>query len=172
MRGQSTLIFVTTLFREVISRGDIVVSKVNTHDNLIDMMSKTFPVTKFDNCLNLASARCLVWPFGTFSRGWLFLLEIGFWCFSSLRGIHVKVEIVSVGDPNFLSRRDKGRMQSKTEDLLRAFWLAVASIKPLFILLNDLLLASTSELFRCCFLIGLPHKRAFRPTHADLLLMG
>ena len=44
--------------REVIARGDIVVSKVNTHDNLNDMMSKTFPVTKFDNCLNLASARC------------------------------------------------------------------------------------------------------------------
>ena len=39
MRGQSTLMFVTTLF-EVIAHGDIVVSKVSTHDNPVDVMTQ------------------------------------------------------------------------------------------------------------------------------------
>ena len=29
------------------------VSKVSTHDNPADMMTKTLPVTKFQQCLNL-----------------------------------------------------------------------------------------------------------------------
>ena len=46
------------LFVREIARGDIVVSKVNTHDNPVDMMIKTLQVTKFEHCLNLDSARC------------------------------------------------------------------------------------------------------------------
>ena len=45
-------------FHEVIARGDIVVSKVSTHDNPVDMMVKTLLVTKFDHCLDLVGARC------------------------------------------------------------------------------------------------------------------
>ena len=43
---------------EVIARGDIVVSKVSTHDNPADMMTKTLSVTKFEHCLDLIGARC------------------------------------------------------------------------------------------------------------------
>ena len=43
---------------EVIARGDIVVSKVSTHDNLANMMTKTLLVTKFEHCLDLVGARC------------------------------------------------------------------------------------------------------------------
>ena len=43
---------------EVIARDDIVVSKVSTHDNPIEMMTKTLPVTKFEHCLDLVGARC------------------------------------------------------------------------------------------------------------------
>ena len=43
---------------EIVARGDIVVSKVNTHDNPVDMMIKTLQVTKFKHCLNLVSTRC------------------------------------------------------------------------------------------------------------------
>ena len=42
--------------REVIAHGDIVVSKVSTHDNLVVMMTKTLPVTKFEHCLDLVGA--------------------------------------------------------------------------------------------------------------------
>ena len=42
---------------EVIARGDIVVSKVSTHDNPVDMMTKTLLVTKFEHCLDFFSAR-------------------------------------------------------------------------------------------------------------------
>ena len=38
---------------EVIARGDIVVTKVSTHDNLADIMTKTLPVTKFEHCFDL-----------------------------------------------------------------------------------------------------------------------
>ena len=33
--------------------GDNIVSKVSTHDNLADMLPKSFPMTKFEHCLNL-----------------------------------------------------------------------------------------------------------------------
>ena len=33
--------------------GDIIVSKVSTHDNMVDMLPKSLPVTKFEYCLNL-----------------------------------------------------------------------------------------------------------------------
>ncbi|PHT70813.1 hypothetical protein T459_25917 [Capsicum annuum] len=39
--------------REIIARGDIVVSKISTHDNPADMMTKTLPSAKFEHCLDL-----------------------------------------------------------------------------------------------------------------------
>ena len=44
--------------REVIAHGDIVVSKVSTHDNPADMMTKALLVTKFEYCIDLVGARC------------------------------------------------------------------------------------------------------------------
>ena len=41
---------------DVIARGDIVVSKVITHDNPTDMMTMTLPVTKFEQCMDLVGA--------------------------------------------------------------------------------------------------------------------
>ena len=43
---------------EVIARGDFFVSKVSTHDNPVDMMTKTLPVTKFEHCLDLVGSCC------------------------------------------------------------------------------------------------------------------
>ncbi|KAG8472010.1 hypothetical protein CXB51_036502 [Gossypium anomalum] len=39
--------------RDIIARGDIVVSKISTHENPADMMTKSLPITKFENCLDL-----------------------------------------------------------------------------------------------------------------------
>ena len=44
--------------REVIAHGDIVVSKVSTHDNRANMITKALPVTKFEYCIDLVGARC------------------------------------------------------------------------------------------------------------------
>ncbi|RVW86372.1 Retrovirus-related Pol polyprotein from transposon TNT 1-94 [Vitis vinifera] len=44
--------------RDIIARGDIVVGKVSTHDNLIDMMTKTLLVAKFEHCLDLVGIHC------------------------------------------------------------------------------------------------------------------
>ena len=41
---------------EVIACGDIVVTKVSTHDNASDMMTMTLLVTKFEHCLALVGA--------------------------------------------------------------------------------------------------------------------
>ena len=38
--------------REIITRGDIVVSKVGTQDNPADMMTKSLPIAKFVHCSN------------------------------------------------------------------------------------------------------------------------
>ena len=38
---------------EVIAHDDIVVSEISTHDNPIDMMTKTLQITKFKHCLVL-----------------------------------------------------------------------------------------------------------------------
>ncbi|KAG8488139.1 hypothetical protein CXB51_018349 [Gossypium anomalum] len=38
--------------RDIIARGDIVVSKISTHENPADMMTKSHPITKFEHCLN------------------------------------------------------------------------------------------------------------------------
>ncbi|PHU26198.1 Retrovirus-related Pol polyprotein from transposon TNT 1-94 [Capsicum chinense] len=42
--------------REIIARGDIVVSKISTHDNSADMMTKTLPSAKFEHFLDLVNA--------------------------------------------------------------------------------------------------------------------
>ncbi|KAG8484888.1 hypothetical protein CXB51_021392 [Gossypium anomalum] len=39
--------------RDIIARGDIVVSKISTHENPADMMTKSLPITKFEHCLDL-----------------------------------------------------------------------------------------------------------------------
>ena len=44
--------------RDVIARGDIVVSKVSTHDNPADMMTKPLPIAKFEHCLDLVGNGC------------------------------------------------------------------------------------------------------------------
>ena len=58
MRGQSTSMFQYYFVREIIARGDIVVSKVSTHDNPTDMMTKLIPVAKFEHCLDLVGIHC------------------------------------------------------------------------------------------------------------------
>ncbi|KAG8501303.1 hypothetical protein CXB51_003446 [Gossypium anomalum] len=44
--------------RDIIARGDIVVSKISTHENPADMMTKLLPITKFEHCLNLVGVHC------------------------------------------------------------------------------------------------------------------
>ena len=58
MRGQSTLMSGIIFVHDVIARGDIVVAKVSTHDNPIDMMTKILLVVKFEHFLNLVSICC------------------------------------------------------------------------------------------------------------------
>ncbi|KAG8481491.1 hypothetical protein CXB51_026341 [Gossypium anomalum] len=41
--------------RDIIARGDIVVSKTSTHENPADMMTKSLPITKFEHCLDLVN---------------------------------------------------------------------------------------------------------------------
>ncbi|KAG8497045.1 hypothetical protein CXB51_008291 [Gossypium anomalum] len=45
-------------FRGVIACGDIVVSKISTHENLADMMTKSLLITKFEYCLDLVGVHC------------------------------------------------------------------------------------------------------------------
>ncbi|KAG8481224.1 hypothetical protein CXB51_025964 [Gossypium anomalum] len=44
--------------RNIIARGDIVVSKISTHENPADMMTKSLPITKFEHCLDLVGVHC------------------------------------------------------------------------------------------------------------------
>ncbi|PHU16018.1 hypothetical protein BC332_17223 [Capsicum chinense] len=44
--------------REIIGRGDIVVSKISTHDNPTDMIAKTLQSAKFKHCLDLVGVSC------------------------------------------------------------------------------------------------------------------
>ncbi|KAG8482498.1 hypothetical protein CXB51_024223 [Gossypium anomalum] len=44
--------------RDVITRGDIVVSKISIHKNPADMMTKSLPITKFEHCLDLVGIYC------------------------------------------------------------------------------------------------------------------
>ena len=44
--------------REIIARGDIVVSKVGTQDNPVDMMTKSLPIAKCVHCSNLVGLGC------------------------------------------------------------------------------------------------------------------
>ena len=44
--------------REIIARGDIVVSKVGTQDNHADMMTKSLSRAKFVHCSNLVRLGC------------------------------------------------------------------------------------------------------------------
>ncbi|KAG8472622.1 hypothetical protein CXB51_034312 [Gossypium anomalum] len=44
--------------RDIIARGDIVVSKISTHENPADMMTKSLPITKFEHFLDLVGVHC------------------------------------------------------------------------------------------------------------------
>ncbi|KAG8492340.1 hypothetical protein CXB51_009634 [Gossypium anomalum] len=44
--------------RDIIARGDIVVSKISTHENPANMMTKSLPITKFEHCLDLVGVHC------------------------------------------------------------------------------------------------------------------
>ena len=44
--------------RDIIARGEIVVSKVSTHYNPTDMLIKTLSIVKFKHCLNLVGVGC------------------------------------------------------------------------------------------------------------------
>ncbi|KAG8485167.1 hypothetical protein CXB51_021347 [Gossypium anomalum] len=44
--------------RDIITRGDIVLSKISTHENPADMMTKSLPITKFEHCLDLVGVHC------------------------------------------------------------------------------------------------------------------
>ena len=44
--------------RDIIALGDIVVSKISTHENPADMMTKSLPITKFEHCLDLVGVHC------------------------------------------------------------------------------------------------------------------
>ncbi|KAG8493062.1 hypothetical protein CXB51_010388 [Gossypium anomalum] len=44
--------------RNIIACGDIVVSKVSTHENPTDMMTKSLPITMFEYCLDLVGVHC------------------------------------------------------------------------------------------------------------------
>ena len=48
---------VTNLFVRLLLM-DIIVSKVSTHDNLVDTMTKTLSVTMFEHCLDLVCDCC------------------------------------------------------------------------------------------------------------------
>ena len=43
---------------EIIARGDIVVSKVETQDNPVNMMTKSLNIAKFVHCSNLVGLGC------------------------------------------------------------------------------------------------------------------
>ncbi|KAG8479046.1 hypothetical protein CXB51_028920 [Gossypium anomalum] len=43
---------------DIIARGDIIMSKVSTHENPINMMTKSLPITKFEHCLDLVGVHC------------------------------------------------------------------------------------------------------------------
>ncbi|KAG8475835.1 hypothetical protein CXB51_032770 [Gossypium anomalum] len=43
---------------DIIARGDIVVSKISTYENPVDMMTKSLPIAKFEHCLDLVGVHC------------------------------------------------------------------------------------------------------------------
>ncbi|KAG8503958.1 hypothetical protein CXB51_002230 [Gossypium anomalum] len=44
--------------RDIVARGDIVESKISTHENPTDIMTKSLPITKFEHCLDLVGVHC------------------------------------------------------------------------------------------------------------------
>ncbi|PHT79031.1 hypothetical protein T459_17083 [Capsicum annuum] len=46
--------------REIIARGDIIVSKISTHDNPANMMTKTLPSAKFEHFLDLPNTSLVI----------------------------------------------------------------------------------------------------------------
>lgn len=42
----------------MIAHGDIVVNNVDTKENSIDMLTKAFPIVKFEQCMDLDGICC------------------------------------------------------------------------------------------------------------------
>ena len=64
--------------RGVIAHDDIIVCKVNTHDNPANITTKKLPVTKFKHCLDLVGAHSEFSPLRLLVEVGCFLSEIGF----------------------------------------------------------------------------------------------
>ena len=77
--------------------------------------------------------------FNQITLKYLMSFEMTLEAIHSLNIILIDKVTVSIGDLNFLSRRNEERMQSKTGDFSYMFWLAATSISSLCILLTDLL---------------------------------
>ncbi|KAG8501075.1 hypothetical protein CXB51_003199 [Gossypium anomalum] len=43
---------------DIITRGDIVVSKISAHENPADIMTNSLPIIKFEHCFNLVGVHC------------------------------------------------------------------------------------------------------------------
>ena len=86
--------------RDIIAHGDIVVGKVSTHDNLIDMMTKTLLVAKFEHYLDLVGIHCWVALWGLWKRWRAFDEDWSLFLIPYI-GIDVEVEIVRVWWPRF-----------------------------------------------------------------------
>ena len=39
--------------QDIIARGEVIVRKINTHDNPADMLTKSLPILKFEYCVDL-----------------------------------------------------------------------------------------------------------------------
>ena len=82
---------------EIIARGDIVVSKVVTQDNLADKMTKSLPIAKFVHCSNLVVEFCPMGLVVEEEYGFDLLLRYGVhWRFLLMMRFRVKVEIVDL----------------------------------------------------------------------------
>ena len=100
--GRTKHIYVRYHFvREIIARGDIVMSKVGTLDNLADMKTKSRPIANFVLCSNLVGLGCQVFPYRAllWKRSMVLILfgdieSVGI--FLLMLGICVKVEIVDL----------------------------------------------------------------------------
>ncbi|KAF3635042.1 putative cytochrome 83B1-like [Capsicum annuum] len=76
---------------EIIGRGDIVVSKISTQDNLAHVMTKTLPSAKFEHCLDL-------------KYGKIFSLRIGSTTMVVICSAKLAEEVTKTQDLAFCSR--------------------------------------------------------------------
>ena len=92
--------------RDIIAHGEIIVSKVSTHDNPADMLTKTLPIAKFEHCLSLVGVGCSLLPFEVYGRGGkCFMLHVEVLEITENDQIRVKVEIIEDFAPNVVEGR-------------------------------------------------------------------